>query len=241
MGNNIVVIAEHVDDHIKPVTYEIISFAKKLQRSTQLNSVKVLLLAEEVQISAHELAEKSGLDVIAIQIPELTIYNGERYLQVLLEFLPDMQPAFVCIAHTTQGLDYAPALAVKLNAACVTGVSDVLNHAGDVSFTKPIYGGKITARLQPASHISVLTIQPGVFKADGVAQGSDGNITVLTTSTKNCHSRSLGIKQSGTDTAGISDASVIVAAGMGIGEKENLDFIQDSLIVNLVQLTFTLW
>jgi electron transfer flavoprotein alpha subunit len=38
-------------------------------------------------------------------------------------------------------------------------------------------------------------------------------------------SRSLGIKQANTDTAGIGDANVIVAAGNGIGEKENLDFI----------------
>ncbi|MBT8370493.1 MAG: electron transfer flavoprotein subunit alpha/FixB family protein, partial [Deltaproteobacteria bacterium] len=225
MGNSIVVIAEHAESQIRPVTYEIISFAKKLQRSTHSIPVKVLLLADEVKNPAHELADKSGLDVTAVQIPEMTGYNGELYLRVLTEFLPDMQPAFVCIAHTSQGLDYAPALAVNLNAACITGVVNFFHHAGEVSFSKPMYGGKITARLQPAAQTSILTIQPGVFRADGNARSTDGSITVLSISTRSRRSRSLGIKQTDTDTAGISEANVIVAAGMGIGEKENLDCI----------------
>ena len=49
MGNNIVVIAEHADGHIRPVTYEIISFAKKLQRSAPTNRIKVVLLADKVE------------------------------------------------------------------------------------------------------------------------------------------------------------------------------------------------
>ena len=225
MNNSIVVIAENAEDQIRPVTYEIISFAKKLQCFTHLNTVKVLLLANEVMSPAQELADQSGLDIVAIQIPEMTSYNGELYLRALTEFFSDLQPAYVCIAHTSHGMDYAPALAVNLNAACITGIGDIFDQAGVVSFTRSIYGGKITARIQPASQISILTIQPGVFKADSNGLGSDGNISILKTSIQNHQSRSLGIKQSDTDAAGISEANVIVAAGKGIGEKENLECI----------------
>ena len=109
MPTGIVVIAEHADGHIKPVTYEIITFAKKLQHTTQSNPVKLLLLGDEVIDPAQELAEKSGLDVTRVQIPEMRSYNGELYLRVLTEYFSDKPPAFVCIAHTSQGLDYAPA------------------------------------------------------------------------------------------------------------------------------------
>ena len=122
MGNNIVVIAEHADGHIRPVTYEIISFAKKLQRHAPSNQIKVVLLADKVENPAQALADKSGLDVTAVQIPKMSHYNGELYLRVLTDILSDRPPAFVCIAHTSQGLDYAPALAVTLNAACITAV-----------------------------------------------------------------------------------------------------------------------
>ena len=225
MNNSIVVIAENAEGQIKPVTYEIISFANKLKRLTHSNSVKVLLLANEVMSPAQELADQSGLDIVAIQIPELTGYNGELYLRALTEFFADLQPAYVCIGHTSQGMDYAPALAVNLNAACITGIGDIFDHTGVVSFTRSICGGKITARIQPVSQISILTIQPGVFKTDLNTQGSDGNISILKTSIQTHQSRSLGIKQSDTDAAGISEANVIVAAGKGIGEKDNLECI----------------
>ena len=37
--------------------------------------------------------------------------------------------------------------------------------------------------------------------------------------------RSLGIKQAEADTSGISEADVLISAGMGIGDEENLEFI----------------
>ena len=224
--HGIVVVAEHTTGQIRPVTYEVISFAKKLQRRTSSSPIKVLLLAEEVEIPARELADKSGLDVTAMHIPKMAGYSGELYLQVLTEFLTDMRPAFVCIGHTSQGQDYAPALAAELNAACITGVGELIDHAGEISFARPIYGGKIIAHLQPTSPTSIITIQPGFHKAGGRTGSTAGDITILATSARNRQSRSLGIKQADTDTAGIGDANVIVAAGNGIGEKENLEFIR---------------
>jgi electron transfer flavoprotein alpha subunit len=37
--------------------------------------------------------------------------------------------------------------------------------------------------------------------------------------------RSLGIKQPEADTSGISEADVLISAGVGIGDEENLEFI----------------
>jgi electron transfer flavoprotein alpha subunit len=71
----------------------------------------------------------------------------------------------------------------------------------------------------------ILTVQPGIFKADKNSGSQSGRVTMLAASARNRQSRSLGIKEADMDSAGIGDASVIVAAGKGIGEKENLDLI----------------
>ena len=144
---------------------------------------------------------------------------------MLADLLADLHPSFVCIAHTAQGSDYAPALAVKLDAACITGVGEIIEHQGDICFARPLYSGKIIARLKPMSQTSILTIQPGIFKADGNTANRSGNVTMKSLSAQNRRSRSLGIKQADADTAGIGEAKVIVAAGRGIGEKENLEII----------------
>jgi electron transfer flavoprotein alpha subunit len=223
--NIIAVVAEHAEGQIKPVTFETIAFAKKLQRNTSSIQIQVLLLADKVENPARELAEQTGLDVTAVHTPEMPGYNGESYLRVLTEVLSDMQPAFVCIAHTSQGQDYAPALAIKIDAACLTGITDCWNCAGDISFARPIYGGKIIAHLKPVSPTTLVTVQPGCFKAEKNADAATGKVTVLSTSVKNRQTRSMGIKQTDTDIAGIGEANVIVAAGRGIGEKENLAII----------------
>jgi len=225
MGREIVVIAEHAEGQIRPVTYELVAFAKKLQRASGTTPIRVILLAGNVKDLAQDLADSTGLDVTAMQLPEMANYTGELYTHVLAEHLADLDPSFVCIAQTSQGSDYAPALAVKLGAACISGVREIKKHQGHICFSKVLYNGKIIARLKPTSPTAVLTVQPGIFKAEENTGSRSGRVTILATSARNRQSRSLGIKQADTDTAGIGDAKVIVAAGRGIGEKENLEFI----------------
>ena len=225
MGNDIVIVAEHCDGQIRPVTYELLAFAKKLQRAIRSIPIRVILLADEVKGLAPEIADHTGLDVMAVETPEMAHYNGELYTHVLADLLADLHPSFVCIAHTSQGSDYAPALAVKLYAACITGIGEIIEHQGAICFARPLYSGKIIARLKPTSEMSILTIQPGIFKADDNTANRSGNVTMKSLSAKNRRSRSLGIKQAASDTAGIGEAKVIVAAGRGVGEKENLEII----------------
>ena len=225
MGKEIAVIAEHAEGQIRPVTYELVAFAKKLQRATGSTPIRVILLADDLKGLSQELADNTGLDVMAMQLPEMPYYNGELYTHALAEHLVNLQPSFVCIAQTSQGSDYAPALAVKLDAACIGGVVEIKEHEGHICFARALYSGKIIARLKPMSETAILTVQPGIFKADPNTGSRSGSVTILETSARNRQSQSLGIRQADTDTAGIGDARVIVAAGNGIGEKENLEFI----------------
>jgi electron transfer flavoprotein alpha subunit len=225
MGKDIVVIAEHSGGQIRPVTYELVAFAKKLQRATGSAPIRVILLADDPKGLAQELADNTGLDVTAMQLTGMRYYSGEVYTYALAKHFANLHPSFVCIAQTSQGSDYAPALAVKLDAACICGVGEITEHKGHICFARALYSGKIIARLKPMSETAILTVQPGIFKADANTGGGSGSVTILETPAKNRQSRSLGIKQADTDTAGIGDARVIVAAGNGIGEKENLELI----------------
>ena len=225
MGKDIVIIAEHFGGHVRPVTYELVAFAKKLQRASGPAPIRVILLADEVNGLAQDVAVSTGLDVTAMQLPEMAYYNGELYTHVLAEHFANLDPAYICIAHTSQGSDYAPALAVKLGAACISGVGEIKEHEGYTCFARALYSGKIIAHLKPTSETTILTVQPGIFKADENNRSSSCSVSILAASNKPRQSQSLGIKQADTDTAGIGDADVIVAAGNGIGEKENLILI----------------
>jgi len=222
MQNSIIVIADHIDGQVSPVTYELIAFAQKLQTS-ESPAIKVLILGAEILNSAREIAAESGLEVVGFEIPPMAHYNGELYRNVLTEHLLAAPPAFVCIAHTSPGLDYAPSLAMALNGACIGGIEDIVPAEDGICFARPLYGGKVMAHIRPISATTVLTIQPGIFKPCQHTAETSGRVAVRPISIKPRWWHSLGVKDGATDTAGIAQADVIVAAGQGFGDRENLD------------------
>jgi electron transfer flavoprotein alpha subunit len=225
MEQSVIVIAEHYEGQIRPVTYELIACAAKLQQFRQL-TIMVMILGDDVAGLAREIAETSGQDVVAVQVPTLDRYNGEAYKTLLQNLLIENMPTYICVAHTSQGLDFAPALAVVLDADCITGVEDVVEKDGNICVARPLYGGKIFAHHSTGAKTSILTIQPGIFKPLGSELQAPGAIDIKSMIYEPHQSVSLGLKQAAADTSGIAEARVVVAAGRGIREAENLEIIE---------------
>lgn len=224
MTNDIAVIAEHTDGRINPVTFELIAFAKKISQP-ESPAIQVLILGAEIQDLAQQVADESGLDVVGLEIPGMDDYNGELYNRVLRQYFGAERPLYVCVAHTSRGSDFAPGLAIDLNGACISGIEDVLTTGDGIRFARPVYGGKITAHIRPLAATSILTIQPGLFKPGQPSNRRSGRVVIRKVAAKARQWRSMGVKQIDMATTGISEAHVVVAAGQGIGEEDNLDLI----------------
>lgn len=225
MKRSVVVVVEHFDGRLARVTRELLACARKIQRLAALDVVAVIL-GRDVRPLADEIAEW-GVDVLAVRNGHLTTYNGEAYKDALAEVLPDLQPAVVCAAHSTQGMEFAPGLAVRLGAACVTAVTDVAAEAdGGLCFQRYGFHGKIVERVRPLTPVTVVTVQPGAFQALSEAAETAGRVDVRPLSIPAPRSRNLELKptrETGTD---IAQAEVIAAAGRGIGKKENLALVE---------------
>ena len=224
MKPTIVVIVEHLNGQISPVSHELVGFAQKLQQISAA-CIKAVIIDNDPAALAREVAETWGLDVTAVQIPGLIAYNSEIYQSVLTELLGEFEAAWVCTAHSSQGMDFAPALSVKLNAACVTGVEDILEEQGQICFARSIFGAKAVACIRSERDISILTIQPGIFKPRKPDTSGSGKITQRTFECNATKTRYLGIKKAEADTTGITEADIVVSAGQGLGEKENVDLV----------------
>jgi electron transfer flavoprotein alpha subunit len=222
MSKGIIVIAEHAEGRVRSVTYEMIAFAGKLQ-AEESPEIKVCILGADILTLAGQIAAECGLDVLGFEIPAMPEYNGELYTNVLAEHLQRDRPAYVCIAHTSQGLDFAPSLAVELDGACISGVEDVMENEDGLYFARPLFGGKAIAHVRPGSGTTILTVQPGVFKPNRLSGEKPGRLTVNPVPVEPRWSRPMGIRHLDTDTAGVTEADVIVAAGQGFGDRENLD------------------
>ena len=224
MDPTIIAVAQHFEGHLDPVTYELIACALEL---SQLHpaEVKVVILGNNIEGQAREIAENTGLDVIAIRETNLSAYNAEAYKTLLGNLLLDLRAAYVCIGHTSQGWDYAPGLAVRIRAACVTGVDRIVDHEGRICFTRPVFNGKFVANVISKAETTVLTIQPGAFKATAISNQMPGSVDMKTLTYEPQQSHTTGVKRTEKQDSAIAEAEVIVSAGKGIGKKENLALI----------------
>jgi len=224
MERSIVVVAEYSQGEIPPVTYELAAFAKELQQLHPA-TVRILILGDPIKDMAQGLSEKTGMDVIAIQVPGLRSYTCEAYKKILGDFLLEMSPSYVCVPHTSTGWDYAPALAVRLKAACITGVEGVVRLHKGIGFTRSFYNGKIAAVMASKAVTTLLTLQPGKVKPLSPVSAHPGSLTIHTAACPSDLSRFVERTQIREQSGTLAQAEVIVSAGRGIGKEENLSLI----------------
>jgi electron transfer flavoprotein alpha subunit len=89
-----------------------------------------------------------------------------------------------------------------------------------------MFGGKVVADFVSQAEITIVTVQPGSFKAgepDGIEAGS---IESRTVSFSPHRSRTRGTKCADIGHSGLEEAEAIVAAGRGIGNEESVHLIE---------------
>jgi len=221
----VVVVAESGRGRVLPVTYELIGAAEEIGC---LGSwpVQAVVLGDQAEKMAQEISRAAGWPVIAGVNRHLDAYNGELYKEILSRLLPELKPAFVCLAHTSRGWDYGPGLAVRLGAACITGVEKINRTDQGLSMTRSMFGGKITADVVSKAGTTVLTIQPGAFKARVSDHARRPQVEVRRFDVEPRSSKYLGMKKAKESDALLNQAEVVVAAGRGVGKPENLALIR---------------
>jgi len=226
MGDCIAIVAELNQEGVAPCTFELLGLAREIRRFRHL-SITVLVAGEAIRGPAREIADTTGERVLAYENPCLTPYHPEITLDVLTDELRKINPEFTLISQTTQGMDLAPRLAVRLGAGCISGVSAVSGQDGDICFSRSAYNGKVVFQVLPLVRTTVLLVQPGAFDPPMRADVTPGRIEIRLSSVEPRRTRHLGMKQVKRDDAGLAEADVVVAAGRGIGEAKTLALIRE--------------
>jgi len=220
----IFIVAEHFENKIKSVVFELAACADKIKKVCPAE-IKIIILGSETEKLSSEIACMTGLDVIAIEINELALYNAEIYKTVLKNLAAEFSPSFIIAGHTPRGLDFASGLAVRMKAACITGVEGLSEAGGKICFRRQICYGKINAHIAATSEPLIITVQPGAFEPYKPDNAGPGKVEKRKMRSVPEFIRAKGIRRYKFQDSSISEARVIISAGNGIGERENLDLI----------------
>ena len=222
----IFVITEHRDLKLKPITSELLVFAQRLGRDFS-QPVTAVVLGSGTASLADELKTKKIDRVITAEHASLAEYNPDSYVEVLKSILGKEKPFAVLIGHTTQGMDFAPRLAVGLRRPLIAGCVEYENQAGRLILTRQIFNAKMNMKTSPKGEAYYLaTASPGAFPGDEVEGGGNAEVVsfpVLLTAPPRRKVVERVEAQKG--KADLSSAPIIVSGGRGLKQKENFNVI----------------
>jgi electron transfer flavoprotein alpha subunit len=221
----IFVVAEHKDNKLKPITFELLVFAQRLGRDFD-QPVTVAVLGSGVEALAEELKTKKVGRVMIADHPDLAEYSPDSYVSVLKGVFEQEKPFVVLIGHTTQGMDFAPRLAASMRRPLIAGCVEYEKQGERLLLTRQIFNAKMNMKTSLRGEPPFFaTASPGAFPADEVESG--GAAEVVKVPAQPSASRRKLIERVGAQKgkADLSSAPIIVSGGRGLKQKENFNVI----------------
>lgn len=178
--------------------------------------------------AACDALKNSFAEVWRIGSPSLAYLNAELIRQALIRIVP--ADSIVLAAHDHFGIDLAPGLSIKLDAAFVPDVQAIEPvKPGILRLVRQEFGGQISAHVQcDVSSGAVITVRPGAFKpiAGAPINGTivDKSAEIGTLSAKRRYLETVLAESGDVD---ITKHAVLVSVGRGIQEKENIHIAEE--------------
>ncbi|MEM5341425.1 electron transfer flavoprotein subunit alpha/FixB family protein [Paraburkholderia azotifigens] len=213
----ILVIAEHDNNCLSPVTLNVIAAARKIGA----NEIDVLVAGNGAHAVADEASKLIGVNrVLLADAPHLGPQLAEHAEATVRGIAREY--SHVMLAASSQGKNLAPRIAANLDVA---QVSDVIAIVDADTFKRPIYAGNAIATVKCDDPIKVMTVRTTAF--DAVApQGSTAAIEAVAAlkgadNSPQLISRTL-VKP---DRPDLGQASTVVSGGRGLGSGENFNTV----------------
>lgn len=229
---NIMVIAEMFNSEIRDVTWELVASAHKMAALKRTPvKISIVIPEDDPDIYVYKIRERSGIDIIALKIPGLRSYHSESYIHCIGQLIRRRCPSHVLIAHTSQGRDFAPGLAIACEATAISGVNGFYYDEGEMLFSRPVFDGNQNQMIKSdPDRPVILTVLPGTVKAESPEGKGPGSLTDIEIpfpgrNGKKMQIRYLKTKVTSCDNVGLKEARVVISAGRGIGDRENMDLI----------------
>src|SRR5437773_10901546 len=221
----IFVVAEHKDNKLRPITSELLVFGQRVARDFG-EPITAVILGSSTGDLAGELKTRKIDRVLRAEHADLAEYNPDTYIQVLQSILNENKPFLVLMGHTTQGMDFAPRLAVRLRGPLISGCVEYEKQGERLILTRQIFNAKLNMKTSVRGEPPYFaTASPGAFPGDDVESG--GNAEVIKIAVQPVAPRRKLLELTGVQKgkADLSSAPIIVSGGRGLKQKENFSLI----------------
>jgi electron transfer flavoprotein alpha subunit len=212
---SVLVIAEHNNTTLNPVTGSVIAAASQLD-----SEIHVLVAGKECASAAAAASRYQG--VSRVLVADNSSYE-HQLPEAVAPLVSGIAGDYVSIlsAASTSGKNLMPRVAALLD---VSQLSDIVGIESADTFIRPIYAGNALAMVRSSDHVKVLTVRTSAF--DSAATGNSAELMVLETVITQNKSVFLSENLSASDRPELASANIVVSGGRGLGSAENFQLLE---------------
>lgn len=211
----ILVIAEHTNAALAPVTLNTVAAAQKIG-----GDIHVLVAGANAGAAAETAAKIAGVAKVLVadnaayanQLPEnvapLVAELGKNYSHILA-------------AATSNGKNILPRVAAALD---VDQISEIIAVESADTFKRPIYAGNAIATVQSSAAVKVITVRSTGFDAVA-AEGGSAAIEAVSGPGDAGKSAFVGEELAKSDRPELTAAKIVVSGGRGMGNGDNFKLL----------------
>ena len=215
------VIAEHDNKVLKEATAKVVTAASQLG-----GPVHVLVAGQGAQGVADAAAKLQGVEKVLLADDALYAKMVAETMETLILSLADKYDAILAPA-TTNGKNYMPRVAAKLDVA---QVSEIIKVVSADTFERPIYAGNAIATVQAGAGKKVITVRTTTFKTAG--EGGSASVEKIAAASDPGLSKFASEELSKSERPELTAAKIVISGGRGMQSGDNfhmLDKIADKL------------
>ncbi|XP_050731257.1 electron transfer flavoprotein subunit alpha, mitochondrial-like [Eriocheir sinensis] len=212
------VIAEHDNNKLTPITLNAISAAKKLG-----GDVTCLVAGSNCGNVVSELSKAAGISKILVADAQvLEGFLPERLAPLVTATQSQFKFTHIVAGATAQGKSLMPRVAAKLD---VSPISDIIEVKAPDTFVRTIYAGNALMTLKSKDPVKVITVRGTSFEAAPAEGGSAASEDVALGDLPTDLSQFIGQELSKSDRPELTAAKTVISGGRGMKNGENFQLL----------------
>lgn len=219
----ILVFAEQRDGQLKSYALEAISEGRRLADVSGA-TLSACIIGSGVGDLAGSAGAHGADEVLVADDASLAAYTPGTYAQVLASALSETSASVFLLTSSAMGRELGALLAAKSDASLLSDVIATKWDGDRLQVTRPVYAGKALLNVAATRMPVIVTLRPNVFAA--VEASGAGSVTSLSIS-EDSKVVVTDTAMKASDRPELTEASIIVSGGRGMGGPENYSVIEE--------------
>jgi electron transfer flavoprotein alpha subunit len=214
----VLVIADHDNASLKDNTHKTVTAALALS-----SDVDVLVAGKGAKAVADAAAKIAGVrKVLLAESDALGQGLAEAITSVIVPLMANYDA--VLTPATSQGKNFSPRVAAKLDVAQISEIVEVVDGS---TFVRPIYAGNALETVQSSDAKKVITVRPTAFKA--AAEGGSAAVEAIGAGDGAPRTKFVDQQLVKSARPELSGAKIVVSGGRAMGSAEEFQRVIDPL------------